>query len=126
MCATPTIRNFLYGSGAILLALVGQQRLESARLVEAALFYGLAVLLFLYGLRSFSLRLEILGKPLGGRSWQQGWPWLLVAAALLMAWFAMRNLQDVEHPTWDFWFLALAHCQRLALLRGCPPIGHDE
>jgi streptogramin lyase/4-amino-4-deoxy-L-arabinose transferase-like glycosyltransferase len=100
---TPTIRNFLYGSGAVLLALVAQQHLENTHFTEAALLYSLAALLFLFGLRTFSLRLAICTEPLGGRDWRQGWPWLLVVVALVLAWFALRGVEDVERPTWDFW-----------------------
>ncbi|MCL4859833.1 MAG: glycosyltransferase family 39 protein [Caldilineaceae bacterium] len=108
-----TIRNFLYGGVALLLALWGQRQLERALFVEAALLYTVGLSLFVFALRHAQFGVPAPAVPMmahldGLRGWRPAWRLIPLAAALTLATLALRELTDVEHPSLTFWRLHLA------------------
>jgi streptogramin lyase/4-amino-4-deoxy-L-arabinose transferase-like glycosyltransferase len=103
-----TIRNFLIGSLALLLALGGQQLLEAAAFWEAGLLFGAALLLFVGAARTFLWNPQSLAHPQPFRPDPLAWWRLLpLVAALGLGGFALREMVDVERPTPLFWQLYL-------------------
>jgi streptogramin lyase/4-amino-4-deoxy-L-arabinose transferase-like glycosyltransferase len=104
-----TIRNFLIGSLALLLALWGQHRLQEAAFWEAGLLFGAALLLFVYAARTFTWTPPATDQPETLPQHRLAWWQLLpLVAAIGLGGFALRELVDVERPTPLFWQLYLA------------------
>ncbi|RIK41936.1 MAG: hypothetical protein DCC55_10410 [Chloroflexi bacterium] len=112
----PTIRRFLIGSGAILLAFWGQRLLEAAAFVEAGLLFFVAVVIFVWVLGQHELGRKTAGDSLGAHLRQHDW-WRLIplVVALALAVAALRTLDNVERPTALFWRL---HVASVAILMG--------
>jgi streptogramin lyase/4-amino-4-deoxy-L-arabinose transferase-like glycosyltransferase len=113
----PTIRRFLIGGGAVLLAFWGQRLLDANAFVEAGLLFALAVVLFVWALGHLDLAQQFTADRLGAHLRRHDWWRLLpLVVALALAVAALRNLENVEQPTLQFWRLHVASA--LVLLGG--------
>jgi streptogramin lyase/4-amino-4-deoxy-L-arabinose transferase-like glycosyltransferase len=142
MTRTVTIRRFLGGSVALLLAFVAQGRLTLAgapgtlpalagtAIGQAALLYLAALLLFLLLFRNAA---PLRNPPTAEltKHFGPGWPWRLLPAiaALGLGILALRALVDVERPSplfWRYHLASVAACLGAAVAldwRGLPSWG---
>ncbi len=106
----PLFRAFVLGLGTLLLAYLAQGQLDAGHSQEAALLYGVAILLFVIPFRQ-QLRLPLpVATRVGGRGgWSLLWRLLPGLLAVGAAYWSLRTFQlNVERPAMSAWWLHLA------------------
>ena len=113
MQPVPSIRNFLYGVAAVLLALLAQRLLQGSAFWEAIVLYGVALGLLLYAVRranpASTVSLQPVETLVSKASNQQWWGVGLLVLAGALGVFALRGFDaNIELPALKAWWFYLA------------------